>query len=488
MNRRVVLPSGALRLGEGFVIPSRWRTLTRWQLALPGRAEYPLLLEEARRNAGRRPPNPHRMLLAVVRRIDADLGDGRRAVSQMTPREVEYCRRCFAEFSELVFACTGGALRIEATELVLEEPARRMSSTGNGRHWLSAADAFAGRESIVPPNELDSLAVYYKMPSGLTAGLHGGAVGRDRGVQGSAYFTLWITDWTEAIGPFNRTVIASLHEWLHNVSFYAHRVMGETAIPDCHAGEEHGYWDTDGGYPQWQAWNRDLMLRYMPRGFWYRLTSRGPLLPPDDLGPLSPLARAWKALIQRRPRPVGGRRFFSWHDVEADWMRALPQLSNKDLRRITGLKDLMVTLHQPGANTHVVWSLRTSSSVDSPFAAGDPLTIPPALDNVLSLGRRPSPGPLADPVASFVEAPLESMAWLRSPRAPRDRRDLILLRPDLASWILPRLRGVGRRAEDSIAGYLARRDPSEGQRVNLLVLAVDFGENPPGDELEACGA
>jgi hypothetical protein len=78
------------------------------------------------------------------------------------------------------------------------------------------------------------------------------------------------------------------------------------------------------------------------------------------------------------------------------------------------------------------------------------------------------------------------MAWMRSPLAPRDRRDLVLLRLDLAPWVLPRLRVVGRRAEDSIAGYLARRDPSEGQRLNLLVLAVDFGDHPPRDELTAC--
>jgi hypothetical protein len=79
------------------------------------------------------------------------------------------------------------------------------------------------------------------------------------------------------------------------------------------------------------------------------------------------------------------------------------------------------------------------------------------------------------------------MAWLRSPRAPRSQRDLLLLRLDVAPWILPRLRVVGRPAADSIVGYLARRDPSEGQRLNLLVLAVDFGEQPPRDELEACG-
>jgi hypothetical protein len=435
-----------------------------------------MLVEDAERQAARTAPHPYRMLLAIVRRIDVTVADeaGRRtqAASEMTPDEIEYCRAAFAAFADLVFACTGGALRIEATELVLGEPARQLSSVAKGRYWLSAANAFAGRESTIPSDTFDSLAVYYKMPHGIVPGLHGGAVGGDRGLRGTAYFTLWVSDWNEPIGPFNRTVIASLHEWLHNVSFFAHRVMGETAIPDCHAGEEYGYWDTDGGYPQWQAWNRDLMLRYIPRSFWYRLTSRGRLLR--------------SAGVMPRPAHRKGT-LFSWRDVGEDWMRRLPQLEDRDLRTLTGIRDLQVTIHQPAPNTPVVWALRTSARVESPYARDlPPLT--PALDNVLSLGRLPAPGPVDDPVAAYTEAPLESMAWLRSPRAERDRRDLLLLRVDVAPWLLARLRVAGRAASDSLVGYLARRDPSEGQRINLLVAAVDLGDDPPRDELATLAA
>jgi hypothetical protein len=66
-----------------------------------------------------------------------------------------------------------------------------------------------------------------------------------------------------------------------------------------------------------------------------------------------------------------------------------------------------------------------------------------------------------------------------------ERRDLVLVRPDLAPWLLPRLRGQGRRAEDSVVGYLARRDAAEGQRVNVIVAAFDFGPTPPRDEVDA---
>jgi hypothetical protein len=188
------------------------------------------------------------------------------------------------------------------------------------------------------------------------------------------------------------------------------------------------------------------------------------------------------------PRPAHRKgTLFSWRDVGEDWMRRLPQLEDKDLRTLTGIHDLQVTIHQPAPNTPVVWALRTSARVESPYARDlPPLT--PALDNVLSLGRLPAPGPVDDPVAAYTEAPLEAMAWLRSPRAERDRRDLLLLRVDVAPWLLARLRVAGRAASDSLVGYLARRDPSEGQRINLLVAAVDLGDDPPRDELATLAA
>ncbi|HMK09238.1 MAG TPA: hypothetical protein VK449_09440, partial [Anaerolineales bacterium] len=278
-------PPDAISLGDGFSLPTRWRTISRWQRALLDRDEFPLLQRQAEQRAARVAPNPHRMLLAIVCGIDAAATDeaGRRvpAVSRLLPAEVDTCRRHFANFMTQVFVGSGGALRVEATELVLDEPARQMSAVGENHWWLSPADAFAGRESVIPGDTFDSIAVLYKMPPRVAPALHGGAVGRDPGLRGSAAWSLWVTDWAEAPGFFNSTTIAALHEWLHNVSFYAHRVMGDRAVPDCHAGEEYGYWDTDGGYRQWQAWNRDLMLHYIPSGFWTRLTARGRLLPPD---------------------------------------------------------------------------------------------------------------------------------------------------------------------------------------------------------------
>lgn len=430
---------------------------------------------------------------AIRARVLDATGSPVEAVSRMSAKEVETCRQAFRDFTDLVFVYTGGALRVEATEVVLEEPATTLSGPGNGKYWLSARDALRGREHLIPRGGLDSLGVYYKMPPGVRPALHGGAVGRDHGIRGTAYWTLWIHDWHQPAGPFRPTAIASLHEWLHNVSFFAHRVMGETAVPDCHAGEEYGYWDTDGGYPQWMAWNRDLMLRLIPREFWYRLESRGPLLPSDRWESLYNLGRLWRWFFGYGPRPRSRRapgregRFFSWPEAAGDWMRHLPRLRDRDLQRLTGLPDLRVTLRQAAPNTPVVWSIEPGAPVSSPVFTGDGLPARPQLDNVLSLGRPPTSPRQGDSVEAAQRAPLEGLAWIRSPQAAPDRRDLVLLRPDLAEWVLPRLRSVGRPAEQSLVGYLGRRDPSEGQRVNLLVSAFDFGPHPPGDELAALG-
>jgi hypothetical protein len=214
------------------------------------------------------------------------------------------------------------------------------------------------------------------------------------------------------------------------------------------------------------------MLRYTPSSFWYRLTSQGPLVP-EGAPP-----------TVRRPEADA---FLRWSDVAGDWMRKLPILQDHDLQDLTRLPDLHIEIAQPGPNSHLAWGIRTSAPVPSPYHDGPLLEAPCRLDNVLAMGRRPEPTLPGDPSGGYATAPLESMAWVRSPNAPPDRRDLVFVRPDVAPWILPRLAVAGAPATDRVLGFLNRRDPSEGQQVNLLAVAVDFGSQPPRDELEAVG-
>jgi hypothetical protein len=106
----------------------------------------------------------------------------------------------------------------------------------------------------------------------------------------------------------------------------------------------------------------------------------------------------------------------------------------------------------------------------------------------MAFARLPQPTRADDPFGGYAAAPIESLAWLRSPAAPADSRDLILIRPDVAPAVLERLRVAGRPASERVVGYVNGQDPAEGQQVNVLAVAVDLGPRPPIDELEAVGA
>jgi hypothetical protein len=246
--------------------------------------------------------------------------------------------------------------------------------------------------------------------------------------------------------------------------------MAYTAVPDCHAAEEYGYWDSDGGYKQWQAWNRDLMLRLIPREFWYKLETRSKELPENT----SPINRGIKSGA-----------LFSWRDVASDWHARLPELTDTDLQALTGVKDLSFETFQEDANSHVVYRLATSTKAESPQYEGPLPKSPIRLDNVLAVTRRTTPSLKDDLLGGYSTSPIESMMILRAGEG--DRRDLIVIRADLAPYVLPMLRVKGRRASDSIIGFIHRQDPGEKQQLLLIAAQVDFGDKLPEDELGAIG-
>ena len=469
-------PPGSIAVGDGFLVPTQYRTIARYQLAIGAEAEYAKLIRIARDNSRRRPPRTLRVLHVIVPSIDAPIedkdGNKVRATSTMTSAEINRCREWFDGYCNLVFAYTGGALRVEPTELLLEHTVTQLDQMGERKYWLSGHTAIRGIEDKVRENYYDSIAFYYKKPDNMQAGLLGGALGRDYGVRGSAFWTQWITDWTEQPSNFPGASVVSIHEWLHNITFYAHKIMGYTAVPDCHAAEEYGYWDSDGGYKQWHAWNRDLMLRLIPRELWYKLDTRSKELPE------SPRA------INEGLKPGG---FYKWRDVSADWHARLPSLSDSDLQALTSLDDLKLESFQPAANTHMVYRLATKARVDSNQYDGPLDQAPIKLDNVLALTRRASASKKEDVYGGYLDAPLEAMAILRVPGADKQRRDLVLIRPDLAPYVLPLLVVKGARASDSIVGYIHRQDPAEKQQLTLIVALVNFGDKLPADELAAIG-
>lgn len=469
------VPSMAIPVGDGFIMPTEFRTLARFQRAIGAELEYPKLYRAAIENSRRRPPRQLRVLHVIVREIDAPIedkdGNKVRASSKMTSGEINRCREWFDNYCNLVFTYTAGALKVEPTELLLEHPVHRLEAMGERKYWLSGYGATQGIEDRIKSDYYDSICFYYKKPENMQPGLLGGALGRDYGVRGSAFWTQWITNWEEEPSPFAGAAVVSLHEWLHNISYYAHRVMAYTAVPDCHAAEEYGYWDSDGGYRQWQAWNRDLMLRLIPREFWYKLDTRSKELPEGA----PPINRGLKS---------GG--LYSWRDVASDWHARLPELADSDLQSLTGLKDLRLETYQEKSNSDVIYRLIASAKTDSAFYDGPPSKSPIKLDNVLAVSRRETPSAKDDPLGGYASAPIESMMILRTP-GDSDRRDLLIVRADLAPYVLPMLRVKGRRASDSIIGFIHRQDPGEKQQLLLIAAQVDFGDKLPEDELAAIG-
>lgn len=468
-------PPAAVPVGDGFIQTTQYRTLARYQLAFSDREEYRKLYDVALQNSRRRPPRTLRILHVIVPTIDAQIedkdGNRVRAQSQMTSAEINRCREWIDNYSNLVFAYTAGALKPEITELLLDHVVTQLDAMGEKRYWLSGHTALRGIEHTIGENYYDSISVYYKKPEEMQPGLLGGALGRDHGIRGSAFWTQWITDWNEPPSPFGAPAVVSLHEWLHNISYYAHRVMRYKAVPDCHAAEEYGYWDSDGGYRQWQAWNRDLMLRLIPREFWYRLDTRSAEVAPDA-------------------KPVNDGlqpgAFYNWRDVGADWHARLPALDDAGLQKLTGLSDLRIVIEQERANAHTSLKLVTEAKLESPYAANGEQA-EPRLDNVLCMARRTRPSRKDDPVGSYGDAPIEGMAILRIPGAPHDRRDLVLVRTDLAPYAVPLLRVYDRRASESIVGFVHVQDPAEKQQVTAIALLVNFGSKLPADEMAAIG-
>ena len=113
-----------ITVGDGFLMPTQYRTIARYQLSLDPETEYQKLLRTARDNSLRRPPRTLRVLQIIVPEIDAQIedkdGNKVQAKSLMTSAEINRCREWFDNYTNLVHVYTAGALRVEQSELILD--------------------------------------------------------------------------------------------------------------------------------------------------------------------------------------------------------------------------------------------------------------------------------------------------------------------------------------------------------------------------------
>lgn len=465
------MPPGALPAGDGFLLPTQTGGIGRYQLAIGAEKEFALLKAQAEAQAAKRPPNTIRVLNVVIRAIDAELknedGSTFRAVGSLTDEHVARCAEIFEHYQELVFVYTGGALKVEGTQVVRDTPVTAMDSMGGGAWWLSAPTAVVGFEDSLPEGRFDHVSVYYPRPKDLKMGLLGGAVGKDYGVRGAAYWTQWMASIDKPFAPFHGDAVVSVHEWLHNVSSTAHRVMGYAPIPDCHAGEEYGFVSREGGYNQWQAWNRDLMLRITPQGFWYRFTT----------------VPAFQESPPAVNRHVSGGRFFRWAAVSDDFMRKLPWLGEQELAAAIGIPGLTLSVVQDQSNGPFVVALN-DPSWSRVASLGYARAQTGRLDSMALIQQRASDAELDDPDGGVWESPIEALVHIRNNRLPKGARDLILIRLDVADAVLPLLKTEGEPAQSRVLGLVVARDPGENHPVNFVAVQVELGDRLPTTEWE----
>lgn len=463
-------PPRSIPFENGFVTVTREGTLGRFQRGY-GETEWSVLVSRARAAAEKKKPNQWRSLFLIVKTIDADwtdkAGKTRHTRTEMSADEIERFRKAYAMGCEMAFALSGGALEIVSDYRLIETPVRKMDSMGEGLYWLNVGSAISAKE--IPTERYDSVIMYYR-PGDIPMGLLGGTYGKDYGIAGAATSTVQIPEsqFGKPLTTFNLISVATLHEWLHQVSFAAQRIMGYVYAPDCHCAEEYGFHPTDGGYVEWLAHYRELMSALYPEAMWRMLTMRGDIRKGDE-----PPINAG----------VAAGPFYDWADVRDDWQRKLPLIGDIFLRAKTNIPTLTLALKQYRKHDYVqlVIGGLPRDRVLSPIT-DDPAETDDRLNNVLSM-RRPALQPKADDPAGFSEGTLlEGLAWVRYRTATR-YRDLIAVRMDLVKPVLGLMKVIGSRPpSNSVLGFISLKDPEEGHPINFLVLDTDLGRTLPRTE------
>jgi len=459
-------------VGNGYLIGTKHGTIARFQHGL-GTPDFEKLLADARAVSEKKKPNRSKVLFGVVRTIDADWtdreGNTKHTKTEISDAELARCRDWFATYKEIVVACTGGAMEIDEDFVSISKPMQRLDEMGKGIYWLSPQTAFQG--ATIDRDKYQSVIVYYR-PGDIPMGLLGGTYGKDYGVAGAAVSSLQIPEgiFKETQPKLNLISVATQHEWLHQMSFCAHSVMGYKYSPDCHSAEEYGWTDSDGGYKQWFAYNRDLMLRSYPELFWRTMDMRKTF---------NPKVAAVNAEM------VPGKTM-RWQDVKPDWERRLPLIDETFLRTRTGIPALTLSLKQYRPNDYCQLVIGGLSAPKVTSRIDEPTESDTKLNNILSMGRLQKGPSVDDPSGGYENCTLESMAVVRY-AGPKGTRDLLFVRIDVAEQVLELLKTRGAKACDQVLGFVSIPDPTEAHPIVFIVAEADLGKIVPVNEISAIG-
>lgn len=397
-----------LRWGDYKIQLNEWGNIERIYEATGGWDEFRTRWERAQDRIAQDQAHVWKVRAQIFRRTDVlyKRDDGvlipQRAYINL--QQIRFIVESFARFKALVEAFTDGAVEVQLTFGVEEEPV--FGSYEGDQVW--SFHPFDAAENYLRCrfNYSDYDAVVYFYHPGLTNSFSfGGTIGRSNNATLSYVI---VANGREGYTRIGHTE-ALLHEWLHQIentwSRFGYGLADGSALPNLHAAEQNGYGTDLIGYTGWFAWIRDFMTYIVTPGMWAKMTNRADL--------------DWDEAL-KTARPSDGT-LYVWSNVKDDPWAKLPYLTARDLAtRIradnveikTGSKQLLFVPRGISARTPI---LNEISETDHSF------------NNQLSFDR-------------------EAMARI----GYRDR-DLIFMRWDAADFVLSNL---GEGDAPSVLGYI----------------------------------
>ncbi|MCH8274762.1 MAG: HEAT repeat domain-containing protein [Armatimonadetes bacterium] len=318
-----------VRWGEWKIQLNEWGNLMRAYRGTGGWDEFRQLYQEAQERIQEGGSNVWKCKAVIFRRIDVvyKRSDGvlEPQRSYMNNPDLKFCLETFARYEALVEAFSGGALDVQLTVSVEEEPVSGQYE-GGGVWSLDPRDA--GRRFLRGRfNTGDFDCVLFMFHPGPTRSFSfGGTAGRSNRAPG-AYVIL--SNGRERGVRIGHTE-GMLHEWYHEVegtySIFGYGGYEYSWLPHLHAATQNGYTTETAGYSGWFSWLRDLMMHSVRPAMWLKIKNREE---PD-----------WDTAIRQTHRSDGA--LYRWADVKDDPWAKLPFLTPEDLAKRIGAERVEV--------------------------------------------------------------------------------------------------------------------------------------------------
>ncbi|RMG22124.1 MAG: hypothetical protein D6724_11000 [Armatimonadetes bacterium] len=300
------------------VLLNRWGNPERVVLGNGGWDEFRQLYAQAQERIAAGQAKPWKVKAVLFRRLNVQFTDADGVVmpqrTVMAAPEIAFALETFARFEAVVEAFTRGALDVQITASIEEEPVR--GEYRAGQVWAldprdAGANYLVGRFN---PGDYDSI-LYMYVPGPIDSFSFGGTAGRTNNATQS--FVI-VSNGREGGFRIGHTE-AMVHEWYHQIEDtyrrWGYGGVPFAELPSLHGGEAHGYTVDQAGYTGWFAWLRDLMTFSVRPGMWARMSNR---TDPD-----------FQAAFEQTHRFEG--RTYRWSDVADDPWAKLPYLTPEDL-------------------------------------------------------------------------------------------------------------------------------------------------------------